>query len=66
MALVARIIGVSLLTAGIGAGIGFVLFAPSTDARGIAFILACIGAIIGGLAGTAREIAMALQHKPLI
>ena len=66
MALISRIIGVSLLTAGLGAGIGFILPGTNADASGIAFILACIGAIVGALAGTAHETAAASRQKPSI
>jgi len=64
MAVVVRIIGVSLLAAGLGAGLGFVLFGRGSDATGVSFILGCVGAIIGALAGTAQETVAALQQKP--
>jgi hypothetical protein len=66
MELVARIIGLSLLIAGLGAGLGYVLFPNGRDSTGIALLLACVGAIIGSLAGTAREIVAALRQKPWI
>jgi hypothetical protein len=66
MALIARIIGLSLLTAGLGAGLGFAFFGQGRDWIGIALLLACVGAIIGALAGTAREIVTALRQKPSI
>jgi hypothetical protein len=65
MALIARILGVSLLVAALGAGLGFALFAPNPDYPGICFLLAGLGAIIGALAGTAREAVTALQQRPL-
>jgi hypothetical protein len=64
MALIARIIGLSLLTAGLGVGLGYVLFGGSGDARGISFVLGCIGAFVGALAGTAHEIVTALRQGP--
>ncbi len=65
MGVFARIIGLSLLTAGLGAGMGWVLFQDeSGDARGIALLLACVGAVVGALAGTAHETAAALRQKP--
>jgi hypothetical protein len=66
MAMVARIIGVSLLTSGGGALIAFVLFgnASSSEAIGLALILACVGGIIGAIAGAAREIVTAAHQKP--
>jgi hypothetical protein len=63
MAMIARIIGVSLLTAGLGAGIGFVLFGQNPDWRGISLIFACLGAPIGALAGAARETVTALRPQ---
>lgn len=65
MAIVARIIGLSLLTSALGAGIGLVLFgrAPYSDSIIIGLLLACVGAIVGALAGTAREIANAFGRK---
>jgi len=56
MALIARIIGVSLITAGLGAGLGFAFFGRNPDSSGISLLLACVGAIIGAVAGAAREI----------
>jgi hypothetical protein len=66
MAMIARIIGVSLLTAGLGVGIAFALFGTAPDWIGIAFVLACVGAIVGALAGTAHETVTALRQKPSI
>ena len=64
MAMIARIIGLSLLTAGLGAGLGFAFFGSYSDWTGISLLLACVGAIVGALAGTARETATALRQKP--
>ena len=66
MALIARIFGLSLLTGGQGAGPGFALFGKNPDGSGTSLLLACVGAIIGALAGTARETVTALQQKPSI
>jgi hypothetical protein len=66
MAVIARIIGVSLLTGGLGAGLGFVFFGKDPGWGGISLLLGCVGAIIGALAGTAREIVTALRQKPSI
>ncbi len=66
MAMIARILGLSLLTGGLGAGLGFALFGKSPDWSGISLLLACVGAIIGALAGTARETVTALRQKPSI
>lgn len=62
MALIARIVGVSLLTAGLWAGIGFAVLGKNLDCRGICLFLACVGGIIGALAGAAREIATAKRR----
>ena len=59
MALIARIIGLSLLTAGLGAGLGFALLAGNPDCGGVSLLLACVGGIIGAIAGAARETAAA-------
>lgn len=66
MALIARIIGLSLLTGGLGAGLGFALFPEGPKWSIGSLLLACVGAIIGALAGTAREIVTASQQKPSI
>ena len=67
MAPTARIIGLSLLTAGLGAGLGFALFGfgqqPYSDYIIPTFLLACVGAIIGAVAGAAREIVTALRQR---
>ena len=62
MALIARIIGLSLLTAGLGAGLGFAFFGQSRDWIGISLLLACAGGIIGAIAGAAREVVTARRQ----
>ena len=62
MAVVARIIGYSLLTAGLGAGIGYALFINAPDWRGLSFVLACLGTIVGAVAGAAGEIVTAQRR----
>jgi len=61
MAVVARIIGYSLLTAGLGAVLGAALFwqLPDHDRNGLSFVLACLGTIVGAVAGAAGEIVTA-------
>ena len=49
MALIARIIGLSVLTGGVAAGLGLAFFGNGSDGSGIAFVLACVGAIVGAL-----------------
>jgi uncharacterized membrane protein len=61
-----RIIGVSLITCGVGAGLGFALFGRSPDWTGVSLLLGFTGAIIGAIAGAAGEIAAALRQKPSI
>ena len=64
MAVVARIIGLSLLAAALGTGLGYALFGPGRDSIGIALLLACVGAIVGAVAGAAGEIVAAQRRKP--
>jgi hypothetical protein len=63
MTLIARILGLSLLTGGMWAVFGFVFFRQYSDWSGIALMLSCVGAIIGAIAGAAREIANRPQRK---
>jgi hypothetical protein len=60
MAIVARIIGLSLLIAGLLAGLGYALFGRDLGV----ILLACVGAIVGAVAGAAREIVAAQRRKP--
>lgn len=64
MAVVARIIGYSLLTAGLGAVLGSVLFSqlPDHDRNGLSFVLACLGTLVGVVAGAAGEIVSAQRR----
>jgi hypothetical protein len=61
-AVVARIIGYSLLTAGLGVLIGVAIFGINRDRAGLGFVLACVGAIVGSVAGVAGEIATAQRR----
>ncbi len=82
MALVARILGVALLTSALVAGVGLFLLKsvpeppmtatvvgfpapvmPERDYTGPIFILACVGGVIGVVAGAAREIVSAQRPK---
>jgi hypothetical protein len=62
MAVVARIIGYSLLTAGLGASLGFALFGHVPGNALLAFLLACVGAMVGAVAGAAGEIVTAQRR----
>ena len=64
MAVVARIIGYSLLTAVLGALLGFALFSqlPDHDRNGLSFVLACLGTIVGAVAGATGEIVTAQRR----
>jgi hypothetical protein len=66
MALVARILGCSLFAAALGAALAFALFGrgPERDYLVIVIFIACFGAIIGAIAGAAREIVTALRQRP--
>lgn len=62
MALIARIVVLSLLAGALGAGLGLALF-QRYDYCGVpCFLLACVGGVVGAVAGTAREIVAALQQ----
>ncbi len=63
MALFSRIIGWPLLTAGLGAGLGFILFGQNSYSTGVSLLLACAGSIVGAIAGAGHEIAMALRQE---
>jgi hypothetical protein len=62
MAVVARIIGCSLLTAALGALLGCALFGHHTGYGLPTFLLACVGAIVGAVAGAAGEIVTAQRR----
>ena len=71
MALIARVLGVSLITSALVTGLGIVLLsasvhaAPSSEFIIPGLFLACVGGIIGAVAGAAREIVDAQrQGKP--
>jgi hypothetical protein len=66
MALVARIIGVSLLTGGIGASLGFTPFRQYSDYMIPTICLGCVGGIVGAIAGAAREIVTAMRQRPSV
>jgi FtsH-binding integral membrane protein len=62
MAVVARIVGYSLLTAGPGAcWFGYALSVHDSSAL-VALLLACVGAIVGAVAGAAGEIVAAQRR----
>jgi hypothetical protein len=64
VSVVARIIGLSSLTSGLGAGLGLVLFGKDPSSNYFpAFSLAYVGAIIGAIAGAAGEIVAAQRQK---
>jgi hypothetical protein len=70
MALIARILGVSVLTSALVAGLGLELLKsvshpgmPSSEYIIPVFILACVGGVIGSVAGAAREIVSAQRQK---
>jgi hypothetical protein len=70
MALIARILGVSLLTSALVVGLGLALLSsvlgpPKSASESIfpGFFLACVGGVIGAVAGAAREIVSAQRPK---
>ena len=62
MALIARIIGLSLFIGALAAVLGFVLFNENSDWSGASLLLGCVGALIGAVAGAAREIVTARRQ----
>ena len=62
MALIGRVFGLSLFAAGAGAGLGFVLFGRAFEGVLASFVFGCVGALIGAVAGAAREVALALRQ----
>jgi hypothetical protein len=65
MALIARIFGVALLTSALVAGLLLALIRPDRNSTDIVVILflACVGGVIGAVAGAAREIVSAQRQK---
>jgi hypothetical protein len=59
MVVVARITGYSLLTAALAAGFGLAVFGHDPLGE---FLLACVGAIVGAVAGAAGEIVTAQRR----
>ncbi len=65
MALIARIFVVSLLTSALVAGLGLALLKPDRHSPDIVVILflACVGGVIGAVAGAAREVVSVQRPK---
>jgi hypothetical protein len=65
MVLIARVVGVSLLTGALVAGLGLALLRPDPHSYDIVvlFFLACVAGIIGAIAGAAREIVSSQRQK---
>jgi hypothetical protein len=70
MALIARILGVSLLTSALVAELGLALLEsvshhamPSSEYIIPVLFLACVGGVIGAVAGAAREIVAAQRQN---
>lgn len=57
MASTARIVATSLGCAALAVLLGSAFFGKTPDWTGVAFILACVGAVVGAIAGSGREIA---------
>jgi len=64
VALIARIIGWSLLATGLGVGLGVALFARHPGCGSISLLPACVRGTVGAIAGAAREIVAALRQRP--
>ena len=54
----------TLVTAGLGAVLGFALFSqlPDHDRNGLSIVLACLGTIVGAVAGAVGEIVTAQRR----
>lgn len=61
MGLVARILGLSLVTAGIGVVLAAAFFGKYSDYAILYVLFGCVGAIIGAIAGATREVVSAKQ-----
>ena len=57
MAVIARIVGLSLLMGTVAAGLGPSFLGHGSDTSFISFVLGCVGALVGAIAGAAREVA---------
>jgi hypothetical protein len=64
MGVVARIFGLSVLAGALGAMLGATLFHEMSDHAIPVFLLGCVGAIVGAVAGAAREISAAMRQRP--
>jgi hypothetical protein len=53
---IVRILGVAVLTALLVVGLAHALFPPNRDSTLVALVLACVGGIVGAVAGAAREV----------
>jgi uncharacterized membrane protein len=51
------------LTAGLGVWLGYVFFGKYDDWKGVALLLACVGGVIGAVAGAAHEVVTALRQR---
>lgn len=58
-----RILGSALLTAGLGAVLGCVLFGQYSDWTGVSLFLGCAAGLVGAVAGAAHEIAASLRQR---
>lgn len=63
MMIIARIVGLSLFAAGLGAALGVALFWHCSNGGFLMILLGCVGGIIGAVAGAAREIVTALRQR---
>ena len=61
--MVARILAVSLTVAGLGAGLGYALLGNHPTWPALSVLLGCVGAVVGVIAGAAKEAIEALREK---
>ncbi|QEH39074.1 hypothetical protein OJF2_76860 [Aquisphaera giovannonii] len=65
MAVIARVLGVSLLTGVLAGGLAVALLRPQAQSWDVVVVLflACVGAVVGAVAGAAREVVSANRPK---
>lgn len=65
MAVIARVLGVSLLIAVLVGGLGLAVFRPRDQTWDVVvlFFVTCVGGVVGAIAGAAREIVSAQRPK---
>jgi hypothetical protein len=63
MEVILRVVGVSLLSAMLVAFVAYSCLGPGSDTTAVSLFLGCVGAVVGAIAGGAREIVIAKQKR---